>query len=832
MPYHSESCSEPSSYQNYFFLHAGMVATALLCFFAPLSTVAAAEAAPVDRGPETVDTVDSTEDGSDTIVSEKDNVDLVKDSSIAEAVKRRPDLNFANVTIDGENSGVSLSSLSAEDVQSVEVMKAVNPDIDADSRGGSISLKTRPTYDQKKRVTALEGTWYYDSLDSAQGYRSRLSFSGPLNEGRTWGARASVSFLESPYAMETLYQDWQSENIDDNKEFVLRDTGYGIYERNIESVDLSLALDYKASDHLNFYWRVSSENDDYQTYYSILKYRFFRGDYTSVDDAGGTVEDADIRNSIWNYTTRGDESEMTLGGNYELDDLTIDFKYTVKNDEVEYLNYFQADFVQDDVDMRYDFSGDTRFPTTTLTDGKDIRDADSYEFENLSDRYFLGEETDNIGAINLKWDDPFDQRNMFIKMGYKTRTRENDRISENNIYDRYDGSFTVGSVLSDTSYPGILENRYDLDTIPDALGAESFFDTNIDNFTLNERRTRENSDPNTYVANESVDSYYGMLSMEFGKWRTILGIRNEATKVDFVGNEVILGENDSGAVVYRETNAVPGESAYDNFFPNAHFRYKWTDAITIIGSYTNTIDRPRYTYLVPYRRVNLEEQEIEEGNPNLKPTLFTNYDLSVDVEVSDDARLSVELFNRSVEDFVFSQQRIVQSGVYQGFELESFENSASADIQGATITWRQSLKGLAMLPDGLSLNANYTTQKSEIEYPARPEEVLPLTQTPDNELKLTLSYQHEKFFAQVRYAYEDLIPIRIAGDSNEDLYLLPNGQFDLSFTYQLKKNIRLFADVQNITSEPYYDRYEGESNRSAGYRYLPWTMSSGIRVEL
>ncbi len=830
MAYQSESYSESNRYSRYFRVSIWLVFTTFISFISTQSLSAAAEA--VDNANEEAERATASNDGSDSIVSEKDEVSLVEDSSVAEAVKRRPDLNFANVTIDGENSGISLSSLSADDVESVEVMKAVTPDIDADSRGGSISLKTRPTYAQKKRVTALEGTWYYDSLDSAQGYRGRASFNGPLNEGRTWGARASVSFRESPYAMQTLYQDWQSEAIDGNEEFVLRDTGYGIYERNIESVDLSLALDYKATDSLNFYWRASSESDDYTTYYSILKYRFFRGDYLSTDEEGGNVEDADIRNSIWNYTTRSDESEMTVGGNYEKDDLTIDFKYTVIDDEIEYVNYFQADWVLKDVDMRYDFNDDARFPTTSITDGKDIQDADSYEFEDLADRYFLGAETDSIGAINLKWDAPLGYDNIFVKTGYKMRTRENERISEYNIYDQYDGDYTVGTVLSGTTYPGILDGRYDLDTIPDAAEAESFFKANIDDFTLNERRTRENSDPNTYVANESVDSYYGMVSMEFGKWRTILGLRNEATQVDFVGNEVILEENDQGDVVYKETNAVPGESSYDNFFPNAHFRYNLTDAITIIGSFTNTIDRPRYTYLVPYRRINLEEQEIEEGNPSLKPTLFTNYDLSVDFELFSDARLSVELFNRSVEDFVFSQQSIIQSGVYQGFELETYENSASADILGATITWRQSLKGLAMLPDGLSLNANYTTQKSEIEYPARPGDILPLTQTPDNELKLTLSYQREKFFAQVRYAYEDLIPIRIASNSDEDLYLLPNGQFDLSFTYQLKKNIRLFADVRNVTNEAYYDRYEGESNRPAGFRYLPWTMSSGVRVEL
>lgn len=821
-------------YSNAFTWHRLLEKTArtillglLICAVTPRAFSAEAAEAVAEE-----DSTDLIEETSDAIVSSKDEVNLVKDSSVAESVKRRPDLNFSNVTIDGENSGVSLSSLSADDVASVEVMKAVTPDLDADSRGGSISLKTRPTYDQKKKINFVEGSWSYDSIDSAQGYRGRVSFSGPLNEARTLGARASISYRDSPYANQTLYQDWQSKTIGGTKEFVLRDTGYGSYERGSQSVEYSMALDYKANEALNFYWRANVDERDYQTSYSILKYRFFRGNYLSADETGGTVEDADIRNSFWNYTTRSDEAETTLGGIYEMNNLLIDFKYMIKDDEIEYLNYLATDFVQDEVDMRYEFNDDPRFPTTTITDGKDLNDAGSYEFEDLTDRYFLGDETDAIGAINLKWVDPFGRENMFVKAGYKTRTRENNRISESNIYDQYSGSFTVADVLSNKSYHDLLDGRYNLDTLPDADLTESFFENNFSAFQLNERRTRENSDPNNYVANESVDSYYVMLNNEYGKLRTILGIRNEATQVDFVGNEVVLGENDAGETVYLETNKVPGDSSYDNFFPNAHFRYKWNDAVTIIGSYSNTIDRPLYTYLVPYRRVNLEEQEIEEGNPDLMPTLYTNYDLSVDFEFSKDTRLSLEIFNRKVDDFVFSQKKIVPSGIYKGFELESFENSASADINGATITWRQSLKGLAVLPDGLSLNANFTTQSSEIEYPARPGEILPLTSTPDNELKLTLSYQNEKFFAQVRYAYEDLIPTRIAGVSDEDTYLLPNGQYDLSVTYQLNKNIRLFADVLNLTNEANYDRYEGVVNHPAGYRNLPWSMTSGIRVEL
>lgn len=61
---------------------------------------------------------------SDAIVSEKDAVALIEDSSVGEAVDRRPDLQFSNINIDGQPTDISLSSIPAEAVESMEVLKA------------------------------------------------------------------------------------------------------------------------------------------------------------------------------------------------------------------------------------------------------------------------------------------------------------------------------------------------------------------------------------------------------------------------------------------------------------------------------------------------------------------------------------------------------------------------------------------------------------------------------------------------------------------------------------------------------------------------------------
>ena len=81
------------------------------------------------------------------------------------------------------------------------------------------------------------------------------------------------------------------------------------------------------------------------------------------------------------------------------------------------------------------------------------------------------------------------------------------------------------------------------------------------------------------------------------------------------------------------------------------------------------------------------------------------------------------------------------------------------------------------------------------------------------ELPLQKDYQREKFFAQVRYAYEDAYPTLIARNTDEDSYYLENSKIDLSLTYQLNKKIRLFADLQNLTNEPYYEPINQPPNK-------------------
>ncbi len=766
----------------------------------------------------------------EAIVSEKDAVDLVDDSSIGEAIQRRPDLDFSNVTIDGEDSNLSLDSISANSVASVEVLKAVTPDLDADSRGGSISLRSKPAYEQEQPNYQGSVESSYHSLFEEFGYDSRFSMGGPINKARTWGGRLAIRRRETVDGNESVFHDWKTIDYADASEFVLKTFGVEVYKRERTSSEINGFLDYKASESLSFFWRASYENTDSFTILPQLRHRIDDGTYINIGEDEVLIEGSLVQRSLRAWEGLNDELETAIGGAFQNESIELDFKFTYKEDDYEEPDYFVIDFRQEDVDLRYTLE-EPLYPVLASTDGKDLEDASAFAFEDVNSQLWQVQESDAIGAFNLKWLEPFDRKHVFLKAGVKSRLRERDQFSGDKIYDRYDGSFTLEDALSTESFPEHSQGRYSFDTFPDVFAARAFIANDLDGFELNERRTREQSDPNTYLAEEQVDSIYGMINWEREKFRALVGWRHEATTVTFVGNEVVLGEDETGDTIYIETNATRGESKYANDFPNAHFRYRWNENITFIGSYTNTIKRPNYRSVVPFRRVNLEDRSIDEGNPDLRPTLYANWDLSADIELPNEGLLSIELFEQSVEDFIFERKSIQVGGIYDGFELERNENSSNATARGATITWKQSLKGFG-IPEGLRLNVNYTTQSSEIEYPERLGEILPLAFKPEQIFKLTLTYESERFFVQLKQSYQDLAIREIAAIADEDRYRKPHTEIDLNLNYRIKPKVRLFVDLKNLTNTTSYNNYEGDPSRPNGYRYREWTGAAGMKFEL
>ncbi|MBE0655913.1 MAG: TonB-dependent receptor, partial [Bacteroidales bacterium] len=92
--------------------------------------------------------------------------------------------------------------------------------------------------------------------------------------------------------------------------------------------------------------------------------------------------------------------------------------------------------------------------------------------------------------------------------------------------------------------------------------------------------------------------------------------------------------------------------------PMVHLKYRPLKWLHFQLSYTKTINRPNYNYIIPYEYVkdDLDPFGYEFGNPGLKAERWTNYDLVVAFHSNKLGLLSLNGFYKNVEDKVWQRK--------------------------------------------------------------------------------------------------------------------------------------------------------------------------------
>ncbi|EDY81795.1 TonB-dependent receptor domain protein [Verrucomicrobiia bacterium DG1235] len=737
-------------------------------------------------------------DESDVIVSEREKVELVQDSNVSEAIERRPDLQFNNITIDGEASGSSLSDLPSEAVDSLEVMRAITPDLDADARGGSLNVESKPIFLLEESVNKLEASLEYDEEGSSWGQDFSISTSRTTGN---FGYRLGFSIDHYNSYNEASFSDWiyHEEQMHFAPEFLTVET-----EESEESeYKFNSRIDYKVSDSLYLFTRVDLGQEDREETNPSIVYRFDSGDYSNLTANSGQSANARIDRNLLDFSSEDTERFWQVGAVHDKDAFHLDAKVSIEKNRYYEPDWYIIEFEQNDVDLAYQWNDPQSIEVTT---GES--QASDFAFDEIVDERWHNDQDDLIATLNLKRSFETDRFKGFLKGGLKYRNREKRQNSDSHLHDQYNGAFDLSDVAIDGGTSSELDKAYDIGPVAGASESHDFFEQNYANFPLNIRRTREHSDGNSYFVSEDITSAYVMLNTEWGAFRSILGGRVEETTISYEASEVVIGENGE----YIESLPRAGDRSYSNFFPSAHLRYFLNDRTTLIGSWTQSIKRPNYGSVVPFRSINYGNRSIEEGSPELKPTLFDNLDLSLDYELTENSTVSLELFRRDISDLVFWENTRIDSGEFAGFDLGRNRNGPSADRQGLNLIWNQSLQDWSQKLEGISFNLKASLIDSESEYPNRPHDTLPAVYDSDFSLQISATYDREKVFAQLTYSDRDDYLKSVDDLIWRDRYDRGREQLELSASYQINKNTRIFFEAENLLVSHNQD-YLGDTSR-------------------
>ena len=144
------------------------------------------------------------------------------------------------------------------------------------------------------------------------------------------------------------------------------------------------------------------------------------------------------------------------------------------------------------------------------------------------------------------------------------------------------------------------------------------------------------TDPLNYESEEDVFAYYGMATLERGRFRLIGGVRVEHTDFSWV------------------TNGPPqipgrvGDRNYTDVLPSVHVRYQPREIINLRLSYFQSISRPNFFEVIPYS-IN-EDDFRERGNPFLERTRAQNADFRFELFPGGLDQLMVALFFKEIKD--------------------------------------------------------------------------------------------------------------------------------------------------------------------------------------
>ncbi len=765
---------------------------------------------------------------SDNIINviSSDSIGRFPDGNVAEALSRAPGLaierdqgegryvsvrgtssEFNAVAINGVilpapdpgTRAVDLDTIPTDIVSSLEITKALTPDMDADSIGGHINIVTQGALDADGLVLRGSAGFGRNELGDGNNQRYALTVGNNFGEGR-FGALLSASYSETVRETDNFENDF-----DTFDEGILAvETEFKDYEVTRERYAVNGRLDFAPSERarLHVTGLYSRFSDDEFRHAMLLEY----DDYAAGSNAQtGTFTGVTVTKELRNRKVQNTITSLTLGGDFSFDSFNLDFSASTTQGKQDYplRNYltYELGF---EPDIGYDFTSPNS-PVWITPDGQRNRlnfAPEDYEFSLYQVRDAVGKDRDVSLASNISfpisWSSATGEARFGVKYRGKRKESDQDRAeTENNV---------LGLSLTDVTRNEVsdnfgiqLGNRFRNDLFQ-TVGPD--YEADPDFVSIPRRAFTSD-----YRADEDILAAYGMSTLEWGATRVVVGARLERTEIE------------SNAFRFnRQTDlATPtsAKSSNTKFFPSLHLRREFGDDAIIRAAYTTAINRPRISQLVPAieeRDRGPGRREVELGNPDLDPTFAHNLDLMFDYYLRPLGVVSAGLYYKRLSDVIFSTTGLREFEGVEGWRVTQPENGDSGRVFGLELNWQQVFSMLPAPMDGLGVFANYTFADSKADLPRALGEVR-LPGQSDHTYNAGVFYEIGGFSTRLAYNWRSkyIDSISLAG-REFDIYWDERGQLDYTVSYQATRSLQIYGEAANLTDSR-QNRFSGETSR-------------------
>ena len=742
---------------------------------------------------------------------------------------------------EGEIRAVQLDLIPADMVQAVEVNKTLTPDMDADAIGGSVNLVTRSA-PEGLRLSGTLGSGYNFLSGKPLGISSLVAGDRYL-DGRL-GLLVSASYHNHHLGSHNIEPEWGEEDgLAFVEEMQIRDYDIRRIRRSVSgSVDFE--LDDRNALSLRSIW---NQRDDFENRYRL-----------KIKDlgvpAGGQTQSWEVVRDVKGGSSANDggrledqrASSTTLGGFHQLGgDVEVRWTATYskaseeKPDErhIEYVVERDADDGDVGIGVRADLS-DPEKPMFTFLEPGEVA-VGEFELNELNQEHQLTEETDRNGRIDIEipWlSSPHSNR---VVVGFRYRGKEKMRDNRFFEYSPLDEE-TIASLAAiptkDVTDSDFLAGDYEAGFFPS--------DQFLGDLDLTDPAQFEEEDkpdeyvPANYDATETVSGGYVMLEQDYGTdWSFILGARLEVTNIDYTGSELYI---DPDADEEFRITPVASEESYTHMLPGVHARYQFDSTTVLRFAWTNTLARPNYYDLVPYREIIIEDAEVAEGNPTLDPTTSMNFDVVGERYFESVGLISAGVFAKSIDDFIFFFLEEDYLDPVTGQTFDQYvqpRNGKGASLRGVELALYRQLDFVpALRPVGVYTNYTYTDSEiDELPIEGRENDMLPLPGTAKHSFNGSLSYENSRVSGRLSVNYTGSHIDAGAGEFSDepftDRYFDSATHVDLNGSVRLTGQVRLFLELNNLTNQP-LRLYQGIEERTLQSEYYDRRFSLGLKFDL
>ena len=742
---------------------------------------------------------------------------------------------LANTTIDGINvpspeggvRQIKFDAIPADIVESVEINKTLQANMDADGIGGSVNLVTKTA--GERPTVSVSGMSGYTPILGGRGLVETTGTVGKrFGAHKKWGALIGGSY------------DWNGRGIDDIEPVPDLATVGGQQVRVFDSMDireyryyrsrwgLAGSADYKIADGSNIYMRgLYSDFHNYgdRWVYSINDNLYVNGGPPSFNDqirrpdyAIGSVllGGYHVLSTTWySWDVSASRASQTGG----VGDRTASFSSILPASSCQFdvagtTSLYLPQWTQSCFTEAY--TNQSTLPLSRMQVNHGLTAQLNLQATGaIAKRYHLGS---HVATIEI---------------GGKFR---NEHKFANNFTDDFFPSgtgtpLTLADFSNSFSNSDYYQGSYKLGPNPNFFAIYNAFKADLaanpGNYTLSTDISSQ------FDLIEKVSAGYLMNTVDFNKVRLVAGVRFEGTNLDT--SAPILDANGAFQGISRSNGS------YVKVLPSASLRFALGHDTYLRAVYARGLSRPNPQDIAQALSFDNTANPIlvSLGNPNLKPEAADNGDVLIEHYINPFGMITAGYFYKNLTDPIVSQQFTVTSGTFGGATCTTTVtcrvsqpfNAGSAWINGFEAAYLQHLSFMPGALRGLGFSANYGYTASRTSgIPGRTDHPRLVRNAPHT-WNVSPTYDRGRLSIRVGLSY-NAENIAGYGDGTTgpfgDNYFYPHLQFDAQGSVRLARGLTFVMYGLNINNEV-FGFYNGSPQYMVQREYYRPTIAAGMR---